>query len=232
MMSVRPLLRRFSFGWLAAGVLALPLAGCVTTPENPMTADQIRSLSIDEITVATTPQTEIWWGDAEREFAKSKGCEQPITEPGFEEENVAVFGEKPENDCDYDTLIESPEAKAYLTQRTVDGLRNALDRIVKPAFAGSSPAKLNVSIDNVTIVSGGQAVMFGGAHILKADFEVVDSQSGKSLAKFDDMWVQAGYGPGGLLALIVEATAENTPYERLAFIYANNMNAWLLKKSQ
>lgn len=222
--------RSLPFGkMLAVAVVACAVASCVTGPKSPLSLEQSKSLAFDEIHVTTAPTASIWWGEAERDFAASKGCEPPPEEVNVEIEQLDVTAKPdPDSICDYAALIETPEARQYLVQRSIDELRASLDELVKPAFSGSRAAKLHVNIEDVRIVSSGQAILVGGSHTLKADFEVFDAKTETSLARYDDLIVVAGYGPGGLISILVEATAKEEPYERLSDIYANSINAWLL----
>ena len=208
-------------------LLAATLGACASAPDNPMTAQQRQSLRIDQIAVEAASDVDIWWGAAERDFAASKGCEQETAErrPSSEVASTGATKAKLPN-CDYDELIETPEARAYLKARAADQLERILAQKVQPGFTGSAPAKLSVLIRQVYIVSGTQAMIFGGTHILRADFEVTDLASNRRLARYEDLTVTAGYGPGGVISLAFES-ASRDPYSRLSLDYAEAVNEWL-----
>ena len=196
-----------------------------------MTAQQRDALDIEQVVVEVAPDAEIWWGAAERDFAASKGCTQ-ATKVNRANSEVGGDASRPSKapDCDYDAIIESAEAKAYLESRATGALRQSLVQTVESAFAGSSLAKLSVSIKTVHIVSSGQALIFGGHHFLHADFEVIDLASGEKLARYEELIVTAGYGPGGLLSIAFEA-ASSDPYDRLSLAYAEAVRNWLREES-
>lgn len=213
----------------SVGVLlfALSLGACASAPENPLTAQQRASLGINEISVELAPDASIWWGEAERDFAASKGCHQSPNLNRKSSEVGEVNGIESENtDCDYDAIIASPEAKAYLEARAIDRLTRALEAIVEPAFAGQNATKLSVKINWIHIVSGGQAMLLGGEHMLNANFEVSDLSSGKSLAQYENLQATAGYGLGGVVAIAFEAASDD-PYDRLSVDYAEEVKDWL-----
>lgn len=203
------------------------LAACAVGPENPLSAQQVDALEINQINVKIVPGAVILWGAAEEDFAESKGCPRPEPEssdPGDEYNVAAATATNP--DCDYDALVDSPEARTYLENRVQNVLTAALDKQVRNNFKGTDATRLDVDVSRVAIVSGGQSVLVGGAHVLQATFTIVDAGSGTTLATYPDLFSQAGYAPGGLLSLIVEATSSD-PFERLSAEYASGVRNWL-----
>lgn len=210
-----------------AAVMIAGLTACATGPKNPMTAQQIKSLDIDVINVTVKPSTEISWGEGETAYAESKGCEkpEPITATDGDAYNTAAAENKPQ-DCDYDALVDSPEAQAFMADRLTTLLQDALETQTAPAFQGTTPARLDVEVIGLHIVSGGQAVLIGGNHTLQATLNVVEIGSGKTIAANPELAALAGYGPGGLISLIVEATSKD-PVVRLSAGYASAARKWI-----
>lgn len=203
------------------------LAACATGPKNPMTAQQIKAIDIDVVEVSVFSGTPISWGEGEEAYANSKGCEkpEPDTATAGDGYNTGAAQNKPQ-DCDYEALINSPEARKFMEARVVAMITDAFQKRVQPSFQGTAPAKLQVKVVEVTIVSGGQSVFVGGSHVLRATLNVVDLASGKTIASNPELFSIAGYGPGGLLSLIVEA-ASNDPVERLSDGYADAAKIWI-----
>jgi hypothetical protein len=213
--------------WGSLSLLLLGLGACATAPDNPMTVEQRQALHITEIAVDLKPDAKIWWGDAERDFAASKGCVKEVKpRSGSKEVGGQTAGKDEPPACDYDALISSPEAKTYLESRAVAVLEKSLVQQVQPSFTGTAPAKLSEHIFNLHIVSAGQALLLGGNHMLQADFEVMDIGSGKQLVAYPGLLAIGGYGAGGLIALAVEAGSSD-PYERLSAEYATAARSWL-----
>lgn len=209
-----------------AFVMVASLAACATGPKNPMTAQQIKAIDIDVIDVSIFPGTPISWGAGEEAYANSKGCEKPEPDTATAGDGYnATAQNKPQN-CDYEALVNSPEARKFMEARVVSMLTDAFQKQVQPAFQGTAPTKIQVKVVEVRIISGGQSVFVGGNHFLRATLDVVDLASGKTIAANPELLAIAGYGPGGLLSLIIEA-ASNDPVERLSIGYAEAAKKWI-----
>lgn len=221
-------LQRVALSILLAGALA----ACATGPKNPLTAEQIDEIDIQVVNVTVSPEAQIAWGDGEQAYAATKGCEKPETNTAGsgDQYNVSSVGKKPEG-CDYDALVSSPEALEFMRQRVIDMMETALSEKVQPAFQGTKAASLDVTVLEVRIISGGQAVLVGGNHVLRATLDVVDKQTGTPIVSNPEMFSMAGYGPGGLLSLVVEATSSD-PVLRLSKGYAEGAHNWLSAENQ
>jgi len=206
------ILQRTALSILLAGMLA----ACATGPKNPLTAEQIEALDIQTINVSVASHTPIAWGAGEEAYAESKGCKKPEPETGGsgDQYNVAAAENKKQG-CDYDALVSSPEARAFMQARIVEMMEDALKAKVQPAFRGTNAASLNIVVVEVRVISGGQSVFVGRNHVLRATLDVVETKSGQSVASNHQLFFQAGYGPGGFLSLIVEA-ASSDPVLRLS----------------
>ena len=224
--SFRPLggsaLRAVAFSLTAAALTA-----CASAPENPMTIEQRQSLGIADIQVAVRRNADIWWGDAEREYASLQGCE-PDAPTGIKPEDRFEQEKKnaEEGGCDYSALVESAEADAYAEQKAAEVLKSKIDQIVAPEFTGSRRATLKVDIETIRIVSGAQALLFGGSHGMSADMQIVEEVGGRVLASYPAIQESGGYAPGGVLALAVEAVSSD-PYERMASSMAEQIRDWI-----
>ena len=208
--------------------LIVGLAACATGPKNPMTATQIKSLDIDVVDVTVFPGTQISWGAGEEAFAETKGCEKPEPVTSAEGDNYGTAAaENQKQDCDYDAIVNSPEAQDYMEARVVEFLENAIRAEVVPAFQGTAPARLEVKVQKVQVVGGGQTLLVGGNHFLLAPLNVVDLKSGKTIAANPEALSVAGTASGGILGLIIEA-ASSDPVERLAGAYAINAKKWIV----
>ena len=207
-------------------VAGLTLAACATAPTNPLTAEQRRDLGIQKVEVSFAPDYHIWWGEAERDFARSKGCEPKEISSGSPEVASETQRKRNEDSCDYSALVNSPEAKAYVETRAKEVLKKHMEKTLMPAFEGPDPAIAAVQIKVITIVSGMQAMLFGGSHVLHAHFEIQDQIDGRRLAQYRDIRSIGGYAPGGLLSIAVEALSDD-PYERLSSSLATQAKDWL-----
>lgn len=210
-----------------AFVMVASLAACASGPKNPMTAQQIRSIDIDAIDVSIVPGTPISWGAGEKAYANSKGCETPESDTATAGDgyNTAAAQNKPQ-DCDYEALVNSPEARKFMEAQVISMITDAFQKQVQPAFQGTAPTKIEVKVVEVRVISGAQSVLVGGSHILRATLNVVDLASGKTIASNPELFSLAGYGAGGFLSLIVEA-ASNDPVERLSVGYAEAAKNWI-----
>lgn len=184
-------------------------------------------MDIAEVSVTILGDAPIWWGEAERDYAASQGCESGTADNRASGEVGSDQSQTSEaTDCDYDAVIESAEARAYLEKRASETLKSTLVEFVQPAFKGNVPARLSVKVKQVQIVSTGQALLLGGSHFLQAELEVTDIATGASLARYEDLYVTSGYGPGGPIGLVVEAASDD-PFVRLSASYADEAKEWL-----
>lgn len=214
---------------ITLALTCLALSACTTAPKNPLTAEQRRDLGIDVVEINLRSNAPIWWGEAERDYARSQGCEPEVRNAGSREVSSEQRKDEETSDCDYSALVNSPEAKAYVEKRAKDVLKKHFERSVATAFTGPDPAAAVVDIKQIHIVSGMQALLVGGSHILKADFHVKDRVDGRILATYRDIFATGGYAPGGIASLAFEAMADDA-YERLSGELAVRARDWLKAK--
>jgi len=212
---------------VALGLLvAIGLAACATGPKNPLTAQQIASLDIDTVEVTVFPGTLISWGAGEEAYAKTQGCEPPEVESEVGDTyNTAAAETKPQ-DCDYEAIVSSPEAQEFMANRVKELMEKDLRAQLVSRFEGTTPARVEVTIQKVQVVGGGQTLLVGGSHFLLAPLNVVDEQSGKIVAANPELLALAGTPSGGILGLIIEAASAD-PVERLTSTYAANAGNWI-----
>lgn len=207
--------------------LTLGLAACATGPKNPMTAQQIAALDIDTVEVSIFPGTVINWGAGEEAYAETQGCEPPEVETSADGDtyNTAAAQTKPQ-DCDYDAIVSSPEAQEFMQNRVKDLLGTALRANLVPTFEGTMPARVEVTIQKVHVVGGGETLLVGGNHFILAPLNVVDVNTGKIIAANPEALAVAGTPSGGILGLIIEAASAD-PVERLAVSYGTAAQKWI-----
>lgn len=212
---------------IAVALLVL-MSGCVTIPENTVSLDTLNQYKIAQIDVDVPEQTQIWWGAAEREYAKSQGCNPP--DPRSNNANY----EPPESnvsntDCDYSQLIETPEAKAYLREKLDGALTQAMENHYIGALQGTKPAKLYVRTEALTIASGGQTFLTGSAHQLGVYVSLIDQTTGEEVIKpeaFGEVIASSG-----LIGVIMDAASD--PLEiRLSNAVAEKSRGWMLHENK
>jgi hypothetical protein len=194
---------------LVLGCLALGLAACVTVP-NPLSPDQITSFRLVGTNVGFAPDALIWWGDAEREFAVSKGLSPLASE----------------------SIANTDEAKAYVRKAAAGKFREALERNVAGRLPGSRPVRLEVLVREIQISSGVQRIVLGGDHRLSADVNLVDAKSGAVLLSYPGQGARLPAGQG-ILGVAVDnliiVPLLKDPIDRLVQNYAVQYSDWLLR---
>lgn len=214
-------------GLTAAALVFLTACQTVQKAPNPVGMDVLSDYTVSEINVVVPATTKIWWGEAEREFAASLNCAPPTAARHADEARAA---EENQPDCDYDSLIETPEAKEYLRERVTSLMHAAAETHYANALPGEKPAILTVNVSDVYVVSGGQAVMVGGAHRMAATFKLSDATTDAVIVNPSSFDSSGGYAPGGLLAVMVEAASDPAPV-RMADDLASQSRAWMLNEA-
>jgi len=208
--------------------MAALLAACQTTQRAPNAVgmDVLSNYHVAEINVEVPSTARIVWGEAEAEYAATQNCYPPVAQTSRDEGNTTT---QPESDCDFDAVTGSAEAKEFVRERVQSTMASAAQAEYGDALDGSTPAVLNVRVTNVVVVSGGQAVMVGGAHNMAASFGLSDQETGAPIVPPMSFQEDGGYAPGGLLAVIVEASSDPAPV-RLSNALAQNSRAWMLNE--
>jgi LysM repeat protein len=194
---------RFVKAALALGAVMM-LVGCQTVA-NSLSATDIRSFRLAATSVEFDPQVAIWYGDAERAYAASKG--------------VAA--------TESDTVANTTEGKAYVRSQISSKISAAVQKNVGGALSGSRPVRVVVVVKNVTIPSVAQRVILGGTHMMQAEVRLIDAQSGKVLLTHPGL-VSASTTGNGLAGALIEGAIGGDAMERVANDFANNYKVWLI----
>ncbi|MGX5733994.1 DUF6778 family protein [Bosea thiooxidans] len=188
---------------LCLGFLAFALAGCVTV-QNPLSEWDVEAFRLASIHVDADDTSMLWWGDADRAYARSKGL--------------------PESDAD--NLSKTPEARLFIAKMAAAKINAALEQQLKPILAGHRPVKLNVRLRRLYVASAIQRIVVGGHHELIADITLVDAKSGAVLSSYPEFRTisLAGQGIGGTM---IDAAFLADPIDRMAQNLAISYRDWL-----
>lgn len=179
------------------------LSGCVTV-QNPLSQQDVEAFRLASIHVDADDSSVLWWGDADRAYARSKGL------PESEAEN----------------LSKTPEARLFITKMAAAKINAALEQQLKPVMAGNRAVKLNVRLRRLYVASAIQRIVAGGHHELIADIVLVDAKSGAILSSHPEFRTisMAGQGIGGTM---LDAAFLADPIDRLAQNLAVSYRDWL-----
>jgi len=180
---------------LAVALVAAAVGGCATTASNTLPQAKRDALRIDSVDMAYAPDAFLSWPDAMGEFVRSGAPDTPAAR------------------------------RAFVEQKAAGHLRAALAAEIPPAFRGTEPARLRVTIRRLEVASAVQRVLIGGGYALKADIQLVDVKSGQTLLQVADFngYVQGGGGP---LQVVVEQMFPD-PIDRVSRAFASALRAWL-----
>lgn len=205
-------------------LLTVGLAACAVA-KNPLSKQQIASLDIVEINVLFEPDANISWADGRAEFAATKGCERPDTSLRGDDYNAGGT-ELDEGECDYDTLVNSPEAETFLQAQIVETMTRRFNAQVRDKISGTKPARLDIVFEQVIILTEAQGFLLGGQHFVDTGFTVVDVGSGTPIATYPDLVIGAGPGASGLLRF-VDGEHPEVPLDALAVNFSVFTQQWL-----
>jgi hypothetical protein len=123
---------------------------------------------------------------------------------------------------------EEPGARrAFLEQKAIGPIKRALDAEIIPAFRGTDPAKLRVRIRNLSITAAALRILAGNIPFsIKADIELVDVKTGKTLLEAPDFNGLTG-GGGGMIGAALDVAFLSEPIDRLAKAFARVLKTWL-----
>lgn len=187
-------------------LLVLSLGGCISV-SNTIPADQIASFGLKSVQVAYDPNANVWWGDAERAYAASKGL--PVLQS--------------------DELGKTPEGRAYVREAAARKITAALEAALKPELTGPHPVTLKVTVRSLMISSAIQRVLIGGDHNITAQVDLIDGKTGRILLALPDLTVNAAAGQGVGGALLDLAFMPN-PIDRVSSNFAQRYANWLLHR--
>lgn len=192
--------------FLSLALIVLSLGGCISV-SNTLPADQIASFGLKSVHVAYEPGATIWWGDAERAYAATKGL--PVMQS--------------------DELGKTAEGQAYVREQATRKIATAMETALKPELAGPHPVTVKVTVKNLIISSAIQRVLIGGDHRITAQVDLIDGKSGKTLLSLPELTVNAAGGQGVGGALLDLAFMPN-PIDRVSNNFAQRYATWLLHK--
>jgi hypothetical protein len=212
---------------LAVAILTLSIAGCATAPPSPLGADQIKSLRLTEISVVTAPDAKIIWGNAEQEFV----TQHRTVKPSAATRTVAETGSLPDaavaDTAEYNEIVKSPEAQAYVRHRAEARVRESLEVSLKPALqTGARPVRLEVSISEMFVPSAALRVVVGGVPTIMATAVLKDAATGETLATNTNQLAAATAGNGVIGVLVDQGFSDLDA--RVANSYAEAYRRWLL----
>jgi hypothetical protein len=116
--------------------------------------------------------------------------------------------------------------QAYLRQKALGPIKAALDAEIRPAFRGAAPATLKVRIRRVYIPATATRIIIANIpYEIRADLELVDNRTGKSLLVASDFdGLARSYGG---VAGILEAAVADDPIIRVSKAFAHVLMGWL-----
>jgi hypothetical protein len=204
-------------------VLTTALAACATSV-NSLTKAELETINIQAIDIKYKPDANIWWGNAEREYAAKAAPASASTKPGKSATNIKTVPGDDEGDA-YRELMDTPEAKAYLRDKLAAMIKDRLNQKVLPKYRGGSrPVRLEIEVHSFFIPSPLQRAALGGSPTLAAVTVLRDATTGRELAKLDRM--AAGYAGNGILGVVVDQAFDDLE-DRVLDNYVTNVLNWL-----
>jgi hypothetical protein len=215
----------FEYGFfrLAGGVLlafawAVASAGCATST-NSLSKLELEQIFIESVDVRYAPNAEIWWGNAEREYAAK------VTAEGKAPKKKGSSDLPGDNSGDdYREIMSTPEAQAYLRDKLAGLIKQRFSQDVSPHFRGTRAMRVEVEVHNFTIPSPLQRVALGGTPMLFAITVLKDAATGKEVAKLDKG--AAGMAFGGVLGVALDQGLPDLE-DRVLDAYSQNVSEWL-----
>ncbi len=207
-------------------VFASALAGCATSV-NSLTKAELETINIQSVDIKYRPDTHIWWGNAEREYAaKVAPAGMPAKPSKSATEINTVPGDK-DGDA-YRELMDTPEAKAYLRDKLAGLIKDRLTHFVLPSYQGTRPVRLEVEIRSFVIPSPLQRIALGGTPRLTAVTVLRDSATGQELGRHER--VAVGYAGNGIVGVAVDQAGDDLE-DRVLDKYVSNVREWLAGSS-
>lgn len=194
------------WSWVVAVLASLCVAACNTVAPNRLSLADTAQLRFTGIEVRTGGAA-VNWTDAEDAYLKSRNLS--LTDP---------------------TLLQTPEAAAYIRGMAGQRLKAALERALASRPEGARPARLVVTLIAVDIPSAVRRVIAGGSPTIRANIEIVDAHTGAILTAYSgDQGIQpAGQGVlGVVLDGALTAGGYDDLYDRAANDFARRFKRWL-----
>jgi hypothetical protein len=218
---IRGALRRASGIFLGIAI-SVALAGCATSV-NSLSQAEMQTINIQAIDIKYKPDAEIWWGNAEREYAAKVAPVTATAKPGKSATDIKTVPGDKESDA-YRELMDTPEAKQYLRDKLSGMIKDRLNTFVVPQYKGTRPVRLEVEVHGFHIPSPLQRIALGGSPMLGTVTVLKDAATGKELAKLDKM--NAGVAFGGVLGVAIDQAGDDLE-DRVLDQYVTNVRSWL-----
>ncbi|MCH9806293.1 MAG: hypothetical protein K0U74_01035 [Alphaproteobacteria bacterium] len=193
-------------------VLMLALVGCAGLPKPQISVSVRDQFHITKVVAVAPENSDIWWGDAERELADKQGVS--FGDGGISQEEFAA----------------KPETRAYVRQKLADLTQKAVAARVKGVLAGPKAARLKLSIRKIHIASAAQRVLIGGHHGLVVDAWLVDASNGAELTprQMFTAIIGGGSGVAGVVTDQFINAVMKDPVYRLADQIGEKAKLWLV----
>lgn len=202
---------------LIAGAMMV-LAGCATST-NSLSLNEVKGLKLESVEVVYAETSNIWWGNAEREYAaqaeKSGAAEAKPKGKLAEPEDSAAL---------HDRLVNSPEAKAYIKAKLTRAITENVAS-VGSELKGQRPVKIVVTVHGLHIPSAAQRVVIGGNPTLFAITTLKDAKTGAELGKLDR--ISAAPAGQGLIGVLVDQGFDDLD-QRVLAVYREQVRQWLI----
>jgi hypothetical protein len=187
-------------------LLALMLAGCVTTAENTLSPERRAALKIESVKVSFAPNASLLWGDAESEY---------------DQKNTSLSGA-----AAY-VRAEAPTGarRAFVEQKAAAKITQAFQKHVVPSFQGTEPARVEITVTSFDIPSTVRRVTLGGHPNVATQIKVVNAKTGQPILQTSDFRGQAFAGNGALA--VFDQMVMDDPADRAAEVLAKSYRTWL-----
>ncbi|QCK87105.1 hypothetical protein E8L99_15740 [Phreatobacter aquaticus] len=160
----------------------------------------------------------------EMAYAQSRGAQTPPASTLPEAQVTSTSRAGP----DYFTVVNSPEAQEYYQRRTVEIVRDEMEKRVGHALLGQKPARIHVTVTTLTLPNEAMRILVSQHHLLQATVVLRDAVTGQALVTYPDMRVVID-GGGGLVGTFLVPALVGGPVERLAAELAQGYRNWLLQ---
>ena len=179
-----------------AAGLVFWVAACATSATNTLPQAKRDALRIDAIELSFAPDALISWDDGLGEF-RSSG--------------------KPDT---------SEARRAFLEQKAMPHIKAALEAEIPPAFRGTDPARLRVTVRQLDVPPAIARIIIGGVPFtLKAEVQVIDARTGQTVVDAADFNGMLG-SQGGLIGVAIEQLSPD-PIDRVSRTFARALKGWL-----
>jgi hypothetical protein len=189
-------------GFLA--LLALGLPGCVTA-SNTLPMEKVASFRVAAVNVGFAPGARIAWdGPAHAAAGSAAASSQAAAKPA-----------------------DTPEGQAAIRNALGGKTKAAMERHLALALKGTTPVRVDVTLNEVNIASPLQRIVIGGAHSMKGDVTLVDARTGAVIITYpaQTATTAAGQGIGGVL---LDQALLGEPIDRVVDNFASQYAYWLV----